>query len=355
MSVKLLYVSSWHGTLEHDELQVFHELGYDFFSTGLYLDPKNPDIGHSQRNKINKDVDVNLVDEFRRLNPNLKAHTHVKLTKEFVDNFDLVIVGHCCPAPWYIQINWEAIKHKPVIWRTYCQQDSTQEVKMQPYRDQGVYIVRVSPKERTIPGYAGDDAIIRPFVDSTVYNGWIGGTDNILTFLNFFDVRDPISNTELFLEIVKGYNYEVYGGYNEGSKISKGYLTWKNMIDKYRTCGVYFALGTKPAPITYNIIEAMMCGCPVVTWGRELGSTKWHKDYHHTYEVTDLFENGIHCFYSDNKTELELYIDLLLNDKDLALEVSKKGRERVIEIFNKNKNKESWKNFINFVLKGQDK
>lgn len=40
--MKILYTSCFHPVLEYDHCVLFEEMGHDWFSTGIYLDPKNP-------------------------------------------------------------------------------------------------------------------------------------------------------------------------------------------------------------------------------------------------------------------------------------------------------------------------
>ena len=268
------------------------------------------------------------------------------------NKFDLVFIDHCCPYPYTLKDNWEVIKHKPVIWRTYTQQNSQIELMTQPYRNRGLKIVRLSPKDRTIPNYAGDDAVIRSPMDPEVYKDWNGKSNSVITFLNFFAKRRQVSNTDIYLKIRNKFpdKFHLYGGYNEDCSVSEGYLTWNEQKKKYQEASVYFSLGAKPASLTYNFMEAMLTGCPIVTWGKRLGSYFYLADWKDTYEVPELCENGVHCFYSDNEKELEDYIRMLLTDRTLAETISKNGREFAIKMWDKTTVMNQWKEFFKKVL-----
>lgn len=351
LNFKMLYVSSDHITLEWEDLRLFNELGIELFSTGLYKDPKNPHKS-VQRGPLDFTVDPALIQQFNKLNPNREVHTKVTLSKEFVDKFDVVFMNHCCPYPFFVRDNWEVVKHKPVVWRTYTQQNGQLEALTQIFRDQGLKIIRMSPKERTIPNYAGDDAIIRSYMDPEEYKGWTGSAGTVVTFNNFFEKRAYVSNTYIYLMVRCMFPqiFHLYGSYNEGSFLSEGFLTDEQQKEQYRQAGVYFALGSKPASLTYNFMEALLTGTPVVTWGRKLGSAIESPDWRDTYEVPDLFENGKHCLYSDNPKELVSYINMLLTDRKFAEAISQNGRAKAIEMWDKQKVVNQWINFFTTKL-----
>ena len=70
------------------------------------------------------------------------------LTKEFVDNFDCVIVMH---IPRWSTRNWDVLRHQRVMWRTIGQYVASIEQTIHPYVKQGLEIVRYSPREVNIP------------------------------------------------------------------------------------------------------------------------------------------------------------------------------------------------------------
>lgn len=348
--MKLLYVSSWHGTLEYDELSLFTEMNIDWFSTGLYLNPYNPSLEHAPRRPINKKYDESLAQNFLSFNKNYAIYKVPILEKKFVEQFDVVLISHCSPtqlAP--LQVNWQNIKHKVVIWRTYTQQTSAIELETQKYRNLGIKLIRISPKERTIPCYAGDDAIIRGYVDDKEYANWNGNDKIVLTFNNFFNKRTTHSNTNIYMNIrnrMKQVPFELYGCNNQDCNISLGELKWNEVKEKYRSARVYFALGSKPASLTYNLVEAMMTGSPVVTWGSILGNTRQIRDWRNTYEVPEIIVNGVNGFCSDNEHELESYIRQLFKDDLLASKISYESRKTALSIFGKDKIKNDWKVFF---------
>lgn len=272
--------------------------------------------------------------------------TRPQLTRGMVDRFDLVIVCHCAPHQNDLSRLWALIQHKPVIWRTYCQQTaSAEQIARQRRKNGKLFCVRVSPRESHIPNFAGCDAVIRPFVDAGRFRGWHGSEPHVLTFNNFYGQRAWVSNTELYEQVVRGMEARLYGHDNEEIPFARGFLSWSEQIEAYQKARVYFALGSKPAAVTYNLIEAMMTGCPVVTWGPRLGT-----DTYPTYEVPYLFNNGEEIFFSDQTLELHSLIQQLMVNENLAMRVGKAGQKRVRELFSIEQNLEGWKCVLNAVM-----
>lgn len=345
--MKLLYLCSEHPTLAYDDLTLFTEMGIDWFSTGIYKDPLHPEgiSGSFTRPPIFKEVDDNLIDQFNKLNPNKKLLQHCKISKAFVDNFDLVLVNHISPAPMNLLNNWSNIKHKPVIWRTYCQQQPHVERLMKPCKKQGLKVVRVSANEQNILNALPHDAVIRAYVDTNRFKNWHGSLRQCVTFNNFYARRSAVSNTNEYEKVITGLNCKLYGGDSDGHPRVLGVLSPEDQLIQYQSSRVYFALGSKPAALTYNLVEAMSVGCPVVTWGPNLGNfrgTAWDG----TYEASDLIERDVNGFWSDDLGELREFIVHMFKDHERAKELGAAGRQTILREFSKEKVKQDWLNFF---------
>jgi len=348
--MKVLYISGWHSTLEHDELNVLTHLGHTWFSTGLYADPDNPiKEGYWRESELTQKVDTKVLSEFRKLNPDLKPYKPLNLSKEFVDQFDLVMVVYCGLLDMEFFNVWPHIKHKPVIWRTYAQQSPKNEQMVSSLVDKGnVTIVRVSETETRLPNSAGMDFAVMGYVDENKYKKWSGSKHNVLTFNNFFSRRSYVSNTPLYRRIrtrMHDYSFSLYGGYNEDVDICLGRLDSNEQVKAYKDCGVYFALGSKPAALTYNLQEATMTGCPIVTFGEKLGSSRPS-----LYAVPDMFENGTEMFMGDTEEELVFFIKTLLDTPDVAKAMSKAVRKKALELYSKESIIKQWGEVIDCAV-----
>ena len=116
MSLRILYLSC-HSILEHDEISLFNKLGHYVFSPGAYVEPANPGDASLRPGLMDVKYDPEDITAWRKLQDEVGHDKDPKylLSKEFVDRFDAVIVMH---IPEWITNNWEAMKHKTVVWRT---------------------------------------------------------------------------------------------------------------------------------------------------------------------------------------------------------------------------------------------
>jgi hypothetical protein len=236
--MRILYLSC-HSILEFDEVSLLHELGHEVFSPGAYVEPANPGDA-SLRPSIpglvyNKDV----VEQWHKIcgqHPGEDGKNH--LTKEFIDNFDCIIVMH---MPRWIQKNWHAMKHKRVIWRTIGQSVASTERSLLPFRQQGLQIVRYSPRESGIPGYIGGDRIIRFYKDPADFNDWNGDNERIVTFAQHMQQRGSACNFSVFEQATRPFNRHLFGPGNENvGDWSTGKVSYERLKQELRDNRAYF-------------------------------------------------------------------------------------------------------------------
>jgi len=340
--MRILYLSC-HEVLEFNELTLLHELGYELFSPGAYVEPQNRGDQCMRPGIPGLVYNPDVVQQYHRIGaqfPGQDGKSH--LTKEFVDNFDAVIVMH---IPDWIEVNWEAIKHKRVIWRTIGQSVASVEKRMAPYRSQGLQIVRYSPREARIPHFAGMDALIRFYKDPEVYKGWTGESAQVITFSQSMQQRGTHCNYALFEQVTRPFQRKLFGPENHQPGFGMGKLSWADQILELQKARVYFYTGTHPASYTLNFIESWMTGTPVVAIGPKHGNADVWRN-HDLYEIQDLIQDGVNGFVSDEPEILAARIHQLLNDKALADRISAAGRAEAIRHFNKDMIKAAWKAFL---------
>lgn len=256
--MKILYLSV-HSILEYDEVKLLHELGHEIFSPGAYVEPANPG-DHSLRPDIPGLVyDPDLVEEWKvheNIHPEVNGKEYLYKSPHIIDKFDIIIDMH---FPNFILANWEAIKRKRVIWRTIGQSVASTEAKMKRCKDQGMEVVRYSPKEVHIPGFIGMDALIRFYKDPAEYGNWNGNTERIITFAQHMRQRDAACNFSFFEEITRPFPRHLFGPGNEGLAWSTGKVSHEQQKVELQNNRAYFYTGTHPASYTLNFMEAWMC------------------------------------------------------------------------------------------------
>lgn len=343
---KVLYLSA-HEILEYDECRLFIELGYDVFSPGAYCCPQNrgdkwlrPDI-----KEMNSNPDV--VEQYHKLGarfPGEDGKDH--LTKEFVDNFDCVVVMH---LPRWIENNWDAMKHKRVIWRTIGQSIPNIEAQIRPFRKKGLEIVRYSPKESSIQGFAGGDALIRFYKDPDEYGPWNGQDKKVVTFAQSMKQRGEACNFDVFERATRDVPRALFGPNNDeiGEDWAFGKQPYEKLKQEMRDSSVYFYTGTHPASYTLNFIEAFMSGIPIVAIGKDFGSGGfWLSHGIDLYEVHELLDHGATGLVGDRIPELNAYCKHLLENRADAELISKQARAAAIKIFGKETIKAQWKTYL---------
>lgn len=331
--MKLLYLSC-HSCLEYDEVKLFKEMGIDVFSHGVYANPNRP--GDIKRPPIKGVFDHHLMYLSYR-------YGKEKLPREFIEPFDAVMVMH---VPDWILNNWEVMKDKKVIWRSIGQSTIDIERLLEQARREGMKVVRYSPRERTIPGFIGEDAVIRFYKDPKDFGPYTGEKKQVFNISQSFKQRVDFCNYDAWDQATKGLPRKVAGSENEPLGDDWiGCVDYKTLRDELRKSRVYFYTGTYPASYTLNFIEAWMTGIPVVAVGRKLGSSPFELGQD-TYEVPDLIDSGVNGYWDDDIERLRDFVRFLLERPDECKKMGQAGRKKAIKIFGKKIIKAKWKGFF---------
>lgn len=333
MNVLLLLA---HSIEEHDQLRLLAGLGYDVFSIGGYIDPAHP---HDPKRPALPDVpyhpELRMVVDGLGTPDNLTAAKE-RIPDDLIDWADVIICHHYEWA-WLVP-QWDRIRHKRVVWRTVGQSVESNEAAMAPLRRDGLQVVRYSPKERNIPGYIGEDALIRFYKDPAEWNGWIGSREVVLNFTQHLRQRHPYTNFDFWADATEGLDALAAG---PGSEVlgGPGEVPLPVMVELLRTCRVYLYTGTQPASYTLGLIEAMMTGIPVVSIGpRHMDIFSYGRDLFEGHEIAGL--------WYDDAWLARLKLRELLDDYDVARVHSDQQRARAIDLFGMETVGAAWKAFL---------
>jgi hypothetical protein len=324
---------------------MLYELGYNVFSPGSYVCPQNRGDNNLRPDISGLVYNQDILQQYHHIggqHPGEDAKDY--LTVDFVKNFQVVIVMH---MPRWIELNWQVFKQAGVrvIWRTIGQSVISTERAMQPYRDQGLEIVRYSPKEYLTPHFCGVDGLIRFYKDPAELGNWNGLNKRVVTFAQSMRQRGSACNFSFFEEVTRPFPRHLFGPGNEGLSWSTGKLSYEDQKQEYRNSRVYFYTGTHPASYTLNFIESWMTGVPLVALGPKHGNGTNFPGCN-LYEVSDLIINGVNGFFSDDVRELQSYIKALLRDDKLAEKVGSAGRAEAIRHFGKDMVYAAWKAYL---------
>jgi len=333
--VKILFLSC-HSILEFDELTLLTELGHEVFSHGAYLDP----AGHAAlpRPAITGMAANRELMEITRAHP-----AKTDLPQELIDWCDIVLIMH---EPQWVIMNWARIKHKPVIWRTIGQSTGRVEALMKPYAEQGLKIIRYSPKERGFPNWAGEDVLLRFCKDEDVFSGWTGETHDVVTFAQTLKGRRNFCHYDTLFEVLSLFDgARVYGSGNDDlGALNGGEVPFQRQIELMRQSRVLLYGGTWPASYTLTFIEAMMMGLPIVSISKALAHIPG-------LEPLDFFEcdeilaqiGGAVC---DSASGMAIAVQQFRVNDGMAWEMSVKQRELAKGMFGKKVIAPMWKEFL---------
>lgn len=338
MSERILLLLA-HSIEEHDQLRLLSSLGYDVFSIGSYIDPAHP--GDDKRDPL-PDVPYHA-DLHAAVN---EAHAHPgavwdeakrNIPPAVLDWCDTIICHHY-EHQWLIP-QWRNIRDKRVIWRTVGQSVEANERAMTPLREDGVQIVRYSPRERHIPGFAGEDAVIRFYADPDEWHGWTGERRVVTNVTQKLKERDPFTGYGFWQAATEGLPVMPMG---EGSEDigGTGILPLAEMRANLRAARCYLYTGTQPASLTLGLIEALMTGIPVVSIGRKAWASVF-PDMAEAFEAPDLCPDS-----ANHPADAHAALSALLADYGLAREISQVQRARTIETFGMTTVAAQWREFL---------
>jgi hypothetical protein len=263
-----------HAVAEYDDVRMFTDLGYDIFAPGGYevpsrsgegIRPALPDAPHHPELVAR----LNEVRAERGAPGPAIDWGKAALHDDIIDWADVIICHHF-PDRW-IAGQWERIRHKRVVWRTCGQSDPRLEEYMRSFAEQGMQIVRYSPRERIAFErrwtFAGEDALIRFGKYPADYGPYIGDWETIGNVTQDIVARGDSVGLGVWLRITDGLPTKPAGKGSEALRNGMGALSYPDMLAYLRHIRTYFYTGTKPAPYTLGLIEAMLSGVPVVAYG----------------------------------------------------------------------------------------
>ena len=338
-----------HSIEEHDMLKMYARMGVNVFSVGGYINPSQP---HDPKRPAVSGIAYypqlqEAVDSLRQPD-NLRA-AQENLPRELLDWADVIVFHHYLDrlyGQWPRISDWlRAGSHRRVIWRTVGQSVDGNEYQAQEFRNKGMQIVRYSPKERNIPHYAGEDALIRFGKDPDDWYGWHGRDAYVGNVTQHMKGRDPYTNFHFWEQATKGLNAFPAGpGSEEIGGI--GEVNYETMREYLRTARVYLYTGTQPASYTLGLIEAMMTGTPVVSIPPRFMRLFPYGDM--LFEGWDIIGPSGETPESDHSAFIQAHdhLEELLNSEHLARRRSQFMRDRAIDLFGIDKIAAQWAAFL---------
>jgi glycosyltransferase involved in cell wall biosynthesis len=343
--MRILYLSC-HIVLEYDELRILNELGHDVFVIGGYMDPKNPHV--NTRPSLNINANQNLIDQFNKMSHNnfLNGYDENKrsrvFTKEFLDNFDCIIVMHI--QDW-IEWNVELFKNRLVILRTIGQNTNNCELKLIDKVKNGLKILRYSPFERKLKNYAGEHGLIRFLKYKSDFLPRQNNIKQVITFGQSIKDRWKVCGGDYIDEISKQIPFKLFGPNNNNHPSFGGFLSYSEQLEQLAKNSAYFYTGTFPASYTLNFMEAMLSGIPIVSISHKLSYDLIEEYPLETPSILDIYDRK----HFDDMSKIKDELFLLLEDNKLNELISQKQIKIANQLFSVEENIFRWKTFLNSI------
>jgi hypothetical protein len=334
-----------HAIEEHDQVKLLTGLGYDVFSLGGYIDPAHPHVDLRPPVDAPAHPDLKAVVDALGTDDNIGAAAQCIPGEvlEWLGRDGIIIAHHYLEARIYPQwahlASWRKSGGR-VIRRTVGQSVENNEREAAPFVRDGMETVRYSPYESRIPGYTGQDALIRFWADPVAYSGWTGAGGYVANVTQELWRRGVWCNADFARDATLRLPALFAGpGSGDGPVPGLGPLAYDDMRAYLREAGAYIYTGTQPASYTLGLLEAMMTGVPIVSVGRELMTIfPCGRDL---FEAAD-WTWGTHRDPANARAELAH----ILSNSRYARVVSGSMRARALELFDPGKIGAQWREYL---------
>lgn len=351
MVMKILLLLA-HAIEEADMLSLLGGMGYDVFSIGAYSEPAKP---HVNIRPALPDIpdhpelrDACIAKREKHANDTVLSTAYgdrdpidwakADLPDEVIGWADVILVHHF-EHTWLVP-QWKRLRNsgKRIVWRTVGQSVEFNERIMAPLFADGLEIVRYSSKERNIPGYCGESALIRFYKDPDEWMGWTGEEERVINFTQRLYQRDPYTNYGFWHEATEGLSAVAMGPGSEEIG-GTGEVSYDEMRTALRSNRCYLYTGTQPASLTLGLLEALMTGIPVVSIGpSHMQVFPYGPDLFEGHELAQL--------WSDDPAEVTRRLRWLLSDRDYAETVSNEQQALAIREFGREPVAAAWREFL---------
>ena len=192
--------------------------------------------------------------------------------------------------------------------------------------------VFISEFSRNAVGIHQNAHVIHHSVDTEKFNNKNSERANkILSVANDFINRDYCLNFSGWQRITNGFDVTLVG---DTPGISKA-ATPEELVNLYNNHSIFLNTTTH-SPIPTVLLEAMSCGCAVVSTA--------------TCMIPEIIKEGINGFISNDENTLRQRIQYLLENPEKAREIGKNARQTILENFGEEKFINSWNNLLRSVV-----
>lgn len=183
--------------------------------------------------------------------------------------------------------------------------------------------------------------VIEHGIDTEFWSQGAGNTSRelyCLSVVNEFPSRDWCCGFNLWKEVAygTGISCEVVGkctGENAG--FSQPAQCREHLRQIYQTAAVFLNTSIH-SPVPTAMMEAMACGCPVVTTG--------------TCMIPEIIEHGVNGIIANDASDMKFWCRELLDKPDLARKLGEAGRKTIEEKYTLKRFVDNWNNMFASVV-----
>ena len=156
--------------------------------------------------------------------------------------------------------------------------------------------------------------------------------NRILCVVNDWKVRNAECNFDGFLRTASDLPCLILGN---TPGVSKPADSVESLISEYQSSRIFYNTSLI-SPVPMSVMEAMACGCAIVTTG--------------TCMLPEIIQNGVNGFISNDEKELRGYLEMLLSDEKLATELGNNARKTILERYSLQQFVDSWNKIFRELL-----
>jgi glycosyltransferase involved in cell wall biosynthesis len=177
-------------------------------------------------------------------------------------------------------------------------------------------------------------SVIQHSVDTELFQDNNGVRPNdIISVVNQFKTRDYCCNYSGWERIVEGFNYLLIGD-NPG--LSEPAANPEVLSTELCSSKIFLNTSTH-SPLPTSMLEAMSCGCAIVTTA--------------TCGIPEVIQNDVNGFASNDEAELRAKIQELLDDPEKTREMGRAARRTIEENFSESVFVNNWNMAFNTVYR----
>lgn len=162
--------------------------------------------------------------------------------------------------------------------------------------------------------------------------------NHVLSVVNEFPTRDWCCGFNLWKEVASSpiAPYRVVGKCTgEHAGFSQPAESREHLRQLYQTAAVFLNTSLH-SPVPTVMLEAMACGCPVVTTG--------------TCMIPEIIEHGVNGIIANNASDLKFWCRELLDKPDLARKIGEAGRQTILSDFNLKRFIDGWNQLFYHII-----